>query len=266
MEDIPKENTGVLVGRRESDYLAGTLPYEIRLKSGDWRPYLPTEEHQYSDNVDTMACVSFSMNNALEIQHKFLTGSEINFSDRFLAKISGTTPQGNYLYKVADAVRKTGLVTEDIWPAPDHYTWATYYADIPQDVMDQAKKIDMNYEWLTPSKDELVKALKQAPVQIVIPEPYPNHAVVLVHIEGDTAFYFDTYAPYVKSIAISKINSALKPVLNSMNQVKIAVIHGEAGIFLAASDIPQLQQVGKIFGKDVQVGANNNVTNADIVV
>jgi hypothetical protein len=51
-----------------------------------------------------------------------------------------------------------------------------------------------------------------------------------------------------------------------MSQVKIVVIHGEAGVFLAADSIPQLQSVAKIFGKDVQVDASGNITNPDVVI
>src|ERR1051325_3613684 len=101
--DIPQQNTGVLLGSGTKNLWAGgTIPYEIRLESGDWRPYLVKEEKQYSDNVDTMGCVSFSCANSIEIQYKFLTGEEINKSDRSLAKLSGTTPQGNRLDTVAD--------------------------------------------------------------------------------------------------------------------------------------------------------------------
>jgi hypothetical protein len=211
--DIPKQNTGLIEGRRDTDYVGGTLPYEVRNESGDWRPYLVKEERQYSDNTDTMACVSFSANNALEIQHKFLTGEEVNFSDRFLAKMSGTTHQGNWQYIVADTIRKYGLVTEDQWPTLANYTWDSYYASIPQEVINKAQKLDAAYEWEVTTPQALKDHLKHAPLQITIPAPHPNHAVVLVAIEGNTAYYFDTYPPYLKTIDVSKISSALKLVL-----------------------------------------------------
>src|SRR5258708_1025915 len=138
--DIPTENTGVIEGSgTPSLWIAGQIKYEVRNPSGDWRNYLPTEEHQYSNNTDTMACVSFSCNNDLEIQSKFL-GSEVTLSDRFLAKMSGTTKDGNYLDKVANTARNVGLVTEDLWPAPNNYTWDFYYSPIPQEVINKAVK------------------------------------------------------------------------------------------------------------------------------
>jgi hypothetical protein len=58
----------------------------------------------------------------------------------------------------------------------------------------------------------------------------------------------------------------LIPKGQTMSQVKIAVIHGEGGIFLAAASPEQLKAIGGIFGKDVQVSANGEILNADINV
>jgi hypothetical protein len=232
MNDFPDKNLGVIEGRSPEDWIAGTIPHEIRNESGDWRPFLPKEEKQYSDNTDTMACVSFSANNSMEIQTKFQTGQEVNFSDRFLAKMSGTTHEGNYLNKVADTIRNVGLVLENEWTA-SNYTWDSYYAPIPQDVINKAQKLDVAYEWIPASPDSLHFNLKHAPIQITIPKPYPNHAVVLVHLDGDTAYYFDTYPPYLKTMDVSKIQSALKLVLNtSMNKAKIVVSKNSPTVYI----------------------------------
>ena len=133
------KNYGVLLGQRRTDYIAGTLPYEVRNSSGDWEQYLPTGEKQFNRNMDTMACVSFSALNAIEVQYKFLTGEEINLSDRFTATMSGTTPKGNYLWKVADSLRHDGVVPEYSWPSPQDFTWDTYYSPVPVDTINQAK-------------------------------------------------------------------------------------------------------------------------------
>jgi hypothetical protein len=259
-EDIPKVNTGVLEGSgTKSLYLAGTIGYEIRNESGDWRPYLVKEEHQYSDNTDTMACVSFSCNNDLEIQTKFLTSQEVNYSDRFLAKLSGTTHDGNYLDKVAETARKIGLVKEEEWPAPGNYTWDQYYAPIPQDVINRAVKLDIAYESVPVNADSLRYHLKQAPLQITIPEPHPNHAVVLVAVEGDTVYYFDTYIPALKQIDVSKISYALKIVLKGVTMPKffkvndhgklgIMILEGFSGTIIFENDYAEYQTLLKITG------------------
>lgn len=258
MNDFPKENLGVIEGVRPTDFVAGALPYEERLPSGDWRPYLVKEEHQYSDNIDTMACVSFSLNNSLEIQNKFLTGEEVNFSDRFLAKMSNTTPQGNWLNVVADTARNIGLVTEDLWPAPPNYTWNSYYSSIPQEVINKAQKFDISYEWIPTDLASLTKHLKQAPLQIVVPVPYPNHAVVLVHLEGETAYYFDTYSPHLKTMNFTYISSGLKVILKKGKSMQL--INDNGTVYLVAGDkvkritgIANTEVLSELFGDELIV-------------
>jgi len=214
MPDIPQQNTGVLLGSAtKSLWVGGTIPYEVKLESGDWRPYLPVAEKQ-KNPVETMACVTFSDLNVLEIQAKQQGGSEPNWSDRFIAKLSDTTPQGNYLDKVADTVRKFGLVQESDWPTPPNATWATYYADIPQEVINRATKVDIAYEGIVASESELRHHLKQCPLQIIILKDDPTHAVTLVALEGKTAYYFDSYSPFLKEVHVSLIHPyALKIVL-----------------------------------------------------
>lgn len=219
MEEI---NHGVILGSgTENLYIGGTIPYQIVNESGDWRPYAPKHEKQ-RDPLETMACVSFSCNNCIEIQYNFY-GDEPNFSDRFLAKMSGTTPQGNWCDRVADTARKIGLVKEEEWPNNRYKTWAEYYAEIPQSVKDKAVPQPILYEGVTVNVANLKKELKHAPLQIVIPSEHPNHAVTLVYINGNTAHYLDHYLQK-KTIEVTRIASALKIVLTkSMNQTKIVV-------------------------------------------
>lgn len=76
------------------------------------------------------------------------------------------------------------------------------------------------------------------------------------HIKQDYFLSGNTFNPWT-----------LIPKGDQMSQVKIAIIHGEAGFFLAASDIAQMQAVGKVLGRDVQVGPDGKtITNPDIVV
>lgn len=214
MEEI--RNLGVILGRRPEDYIAGAaspIQFEERLPSGDWTPYLPSGERQSSRYADSMACVSFSAINSLETQIKFLTGAEENYSDRFLAKESGTTTYGNYLYIVADTVRKIGLPLELDWPAPPDFTWDSYYTTVPTWVKERAprflEKYDVKYEWLPDTQfTTIMKHLKHSPIQVVI----PGHAVMSFHAQADLVKYFDTYVPYEKQYT-SPFQAALKYVL-----------------------------------------------------
>jgi hypothetical protein len=222
---IPTKNTGVLIGRRETDYLGGTLPYEVRNQSGDWRKFLPIGEKQ-KDPAETMSCVTHSALSDIEIQGIQQTGIEVNYEDHFTANASGTTHQGNYLWKVADSIRLDGVVLQGTWSAPVNYTWDTYYTPIPQTVKDKAIHPDIAYEWVF--KKDFAYHLKHAPLQITIPDP-PNHAVVLVHISGDTGYYFDSYSPFLKTIKMSLVSdAALKIVYNAkpmfpIKKVKVVI-------------------------------------------
>lgn len=257
---IPKHNTGLIEGSgTKSLWVGGTIPYEVRLETGDWRPYCPTGEKQ-KDPAETMACVSFSCNNVLEIQNKFL-GVDVNYSDRFLAKMSGTTNEGNRLDVVADTARTIGLVLESEYPST-HTTWQDFYAEVPQSVKDKAVKQVILYEFQTNDVASLKKQLKQCPLQVTIPQPYPNHAVVLVHIDGTTAYYFDSYSPFIKTIAVSKISAVLKILLlktNIMTNSLIVKNGEEYGIYDPATSEDGLITLMRNRGMNVPLTADGKL-------
>lgn len=206
-------NYGVIEGKRASDYLGGTLPYEERNPSGDWSSYLPPGEWQKNNFFDTFACVTFSALNSIECQYKFLTDQYRNFSDRFTARMSDTIPNvGNTLWRVGDSIRADGLIDEPEWPAPDNYTEATYYSPIPQNKKDKAKELlkewSVAYEWIDTDKASLIKALKQSPIQVVI----PGHAVLDFYTTDQVIKYFDSYEPFYKET--EQITWAFKYVLS----------------------------------------------------
>lgn len=217
-------NRGVLLGQRDTDWIAGSigaLNYEVRNASGDWRPYLVAKERQ-TGKEDSMACVSFSACTSIEIQEKFLTGKESNYSDRWTAVRSETMPQGNFIWKVGDTVRKDGMVLESSYPAPADYTFAQYHAPIPEPKLSQLiaegqewlSRWQVNTEFIPATKEEMLKHIKQAPLQIVI----PGHAVVGFLCEADILNYFDTYRPFEKTTPYSNIQTAYKYVLTKKEQ------------------------------------------------
>lgn len=224
-----KDNDGYLgTGRTPEDYIAGSSPivWESRNEMGDWRIYLPEGERQSNYRGDSMSCVSFSAINVIEAQEFQQTGQRINYSDRWIAKMSGTTKEGNYLKTVVDTIRKYGLVLEEDYPMPhEPWTWDQYHAPIPEPLLSQLKAKgqkwlethQVNYEWvdLFFNPQELHKQLQHAPIQMVI----PGHAVAGVKQD---VIYFDTYVPYLKTKPKSQFETALKIVLTlkNMNQTK----------------------------------------------
>lgn len=234
LELFPPQNSGVIPGSgTKALWLGGTIPYEVRNESGDWRPFIPVHERQ-QDPLETMACVTFSHLNCLEIQYKH-QGRDINFSDRFLAKMSGTTSNGNYLDRVADTARVTGLVLESEWPNnPKAQTWDEYYRDIPDDVKRKAVPQNIQYEELAADKATLLYHLKHAPIQVTIPLPYPNHAVTLLHISGDYAYVQDHYSMQVRKIPVSSISYGLKIVLTQTRKPTMQLIKDKGTVYLVS--------------------------------
>ena len=106
------------------------IPEEEREK------YLPKGELQFG-REDFKDCVSRAINNVLETKFNWLlankklslanemwlrekgyvVGDKIEFSDRFVAILSGTTREGNSFKAPADSVRKNGLIPKAMLPA-----------------------------------------------------------------------------------------------------------------------------------------------------
>ena len=201
------KNYGVLIGERSTDYRAnervGALPYQERQLDGNWEPFLPLGEWQASDDGDSMSCVSFGEINGIETQEKQQTGIQVNYSDRWIAKMSATTREGNFLWKVAEAIRKHGLVLESDYPAPLKYTWDEYHADIAEPYLSHLKqkgqewlkRWEVSYEGIEVSKASLMKHLKHGPLSVVL----PGHLVLNFYTTQDVVNYFDSYPPYRKT-------------------------------------------------------------------
>jgi hypothetical protein len=253
-------NHGVILGQRPEDYQAGAytfISYEERNKTGDWRQFLPVKEIQYGKE-DSLSCVSFSACNAIEAQFKHQTGKEVNFSDRWLAKMSGTTTEGNWLYKVGDTVRKFGLVLEEDYPTPPNYTFKEYHKDIPEPLYTQLiekgraflRKWDVKTEFVPATKADMIKHLKHAPLQIVV----PGHAILNFLCEEDVVNYFDTYQPHEKKTPYANVQAAYKYVLtprtmakrfiiNDGGKIGVAVIEGFTGTIVFAKTPEALEDL-----------------------
>ncbi len=197
------KNLGVKLGRRHSDYAGNALPYEVRNPSGDWRPFLVVGEIQRSIKEDWMDCVARSATNSIEIQEKQQTGKESNYCDREVALGSGTDRKGNWLYKVSDYIRHTGLGQQTTYPDSDG-DWNEQYQPIPTKIKEQLalEKLEWKKKWDIKDVDipfdekSLKYHLKHAPIQVVI----PGHAVVDVFNENDVDRIFDSYPPFQKVV------------------------------------------------------------------
>lgn len=168
----------------------------INLATLNWIPFYSRGVLQIGKYFDTMACVSFSgvriceaifnyqiahgMISAKNIQWLkdkgyFDADGKVNFSERYIAKLSGTTRKGNSGYNVAEAIKNYGLIPNSLWPFPtDQYQpvfdWDDYYSDIAQNLFDLGQefktRFGFNYEVFSINTESLKDALRHSPVQV----------------------------------------------------------------------------------------------------
>ena len=106
----------------------------------DWLKYAPQMEIQKSDLVDFMDCVSEGATNAIHVTLNCLYGIDILWSVRYLAKMSGTTPEGNTEENVIASINSNGMVAEQDWPRDRTMSWDTYYSSVFSEIIALGKK------------------------------------------------------------------------------------------------------------------------------
>lgn len=215
------------------DYVVGESPiqYEVRVFDGNHSEYLPEDEHQKRNNVETMSCVSFSALNSVEMQinwmintqkisvgtmeflqdNRYIVNDKVNLSDRFLAIMSSTTPRGNYLSKVASTLRHYGAIPEGDLSFGNPNNWNEYHDKtvIDDDMLKLGKEFlehfTIQYEWVVfPSptnptqqakRRNIHKHLKHTPLQFA----KDGHAADFFDSTEDVRFMqYDTYKPFQK--------------------------------------------------------------------
>lgn len=248
------KNLGVIIQPNPKDWVAGSLPYEELNPSGDWTPYLPVAENQATHHTDSMACVTFSCLNVIETQIKFFTGKEVNFSDRFIAKMSGTTQFGNSVQNVLNAINKYGLVLEEDYPTDPEFNWDQYYAEIPQSVKDKAdQSIKVQYEF---HYSDYAKQLKHLPLEMIVEKNNPYHSVEMVN----TTQQFDHYTPNLRPQ--QSIYLATKILVKGFTMSNAIFVKragtSEAGFYLPATSEEALKDKALNLGIDI-IGVDGNI-------
>ena len=185
--------------------------------SRDWSASLPAFDNQSSPSThsDAEDCISQSAVHCIEIMEFALTGKRVRYSPRALGKLSGTTPQGNSIQTVFATIQKYGLIPYDLWPDLETFTWADYYTDIPQNVIDAGKDFLSRFNVELKDTADLAKA----PVWIGMNLGNTNHFVTQIN----ETQYFDSYQPPVKTInfpIISRHQIIISPK-EIMNQAKL---------------------------------------------
>jgi len=201
----------------ERDYKFGAVKKRKLLREdGQWTTFLPKGELQ-KNPLETMACVSFSLLNIIEILNKLKFKANKNYSDRFLAKCSGTNEYGNSMREVLETLRKYyGAVREKQY-ASEFSTWNKYYKAIPQNILNMGqlwiKEYKLEYESVNSNTNQMMNALRFSPLYVGgfawyrengIYQSYgrANHCFVIVgYKQNEYWLAFDSYFPFVKKLA-----------------------------------------------------------------
>jgi hypothetical protein len=176
----------------------------------NWLYWLPVKEFQ-----TVPFCVTFSRLNCAETISK-KTGEELNFSDRYLGVIAGTTKQGNSLDNVSDFFRNKGTPLDKDCPFTTT-DWVKIFdlSGVPKDVRMYKGG---NYSWLAKTDIASLKnALAYSPVQLgigcgetyydeVVSPPkniYSYHAVECYWIDDKYIYIFDSIQSPLKKLSIN---------------------------------------------------------------
>ena len=206
---------------------ANALPLEVIQPDGDWRKYLPPEEKQARAFYDTYACTVYGTLTPIEILERKLFGEQSEYAERFVYIGTKTRPPGNNPHKIAEWIRKNGLIPEDRLPFTDLQQNLSEYASpnpLTADYTKEGKKWltqkSFSHEWVATDKhdpketqERLKVAVHMSPIAVsadawqeqnglYVKEQgqRDNHWTVLVAYEGDNPIIFDSYEPYFKRL------------------------------------------------------------------
>ena len=294
-------NRGLKLGTRETDYILGSSPVIKKEINTNWKDWKPEHEIQVKRYFDTVSCVSYSATDVIEYlftwalnnnqisqadvkwlkDNGYFKNGLINFSDRFVAILGETTKAGAYQYKVGDAIRKYGLIPQDMLPTTDDIKSFEEYIgfEITQEMLDLGKefikRFPINYEWAFN-----IDALKYAPIQVCVsyadgegilcPTTKVNHAIVAINATDDYIEVDDSYQRQFKKYCHKAVYSMMLYTVkfNNMTNERAKILKDKnssaVGIFLPATSEDVIKSYCANMGIEVPIKhLNNGITEID---
>ena len=212
--------------RKPDLYRFGASPQKClaEIPEGDRDVFLPVGELQFG-REDFMDCASRSPLNLLEAKFNwlirnnklseeltewlhdegYLTSQGVEFSDRFIAVLSGTSRSGNSLVAPIHAIHKYGLIPKKTLPRRSDMNWEEYHTGVTEEMkklgQDFLARFSVGYEEVQePQFEELLKRDMLACAGYAWPQPVngeygrvdytPNHAFL---VYKNLYFAFDNY-------------------------------------------------------------------------
>jgi len=215
----------------DSEYFfgGGQLTGEILRADGQWTDFLPADEKQ-EINFETYNCTAFATTSCLEILLNLQKQTK-NFSDRFVGIQAGTGRGGNSPHKVAEAIRKSGLISEEILPfggnnIDEYYSIREIDKKVIQ-ILSRTflKGYSIKHDWVITKSSPadkltrqrlMMEALRYSPLGVSVhawmqnddgfftnTQALPdNHWTACVgYKEGEYWIIYDSYEPHLKHLA-----------------------------------------------------------------
>lgn len=219
-------NTGLQIKPIEPEHFVfgdARLGDQPVLTDGDWSSFLPIPEDQAPFGFEPMCCTTFALLNCVEIMLRQKYGATDNYSDKFLAYVSGTTKSGNDPHTVAEALRTKG----DVYEADYQYTssdnsWEKFYA-VPEKwlytkALEFIAQYNFGHSWVSPvSQQAMMNALNYSPLTAGVyaweldPQtgyytnkqnlPAEHDVCVYGYVQGQYWKIFDSYSQECKKLA-----------------------------------------------------------------
>lgn len=230
------QNKGLLyepIVHGKDGVLGGAVSYAgktIIMADGQWDISVE-HERQSSDDFDTFSCVSFGLNNQEEHYMLGRYGITINHSDRAMAKLSNTQPNGNTPQKVYEARRKAGFLFETEWPwTADIKTWVDYMKEIPRNLLTlaigNAAEWSFWHDYVLTDPASIKEALRYSPVAVGVvlmpdgdgryyrPDGWQDThwALLKGYYENGDWKLFDTYFPFEKRVKAGYVFNTAKVI------------------------------------------------------
>lgn len=213
----------------ETHYFAGQglVPQTVLQPNSEWSDSLPETEEQRK-KFETYNCTSFNTLNAIEMLVFKQFGVKVNYSDRWVGIISGTSAKkgGNDPHTVCEAIRKNGLIPEEMLPYSDdlknvdeYYSFKGANEDACREAGEEwLRQYSFKHEWVFDKSQPLDEklnnmkvALKYSPLALSV---YAWEEENGVYISGGSENHwtskfaqpsfskiFDSYSPFIKNVS-----------------------------------------------------------------
>ncbi len=219
-------NYGLIIEPTEIDhYVFGgsSISQDILQADGQWDAFLPVYEPQFGDGWDTDGCTVWGTLNALEIISKKIYGTDTDYSERFTYNMVPVRPPGSDPHKVAECIRKNGVVDNALLPMTT--TYEDFIRPVSSNLIEQAKRwlkeYEICHEWLfsldikvTDTKKTMMEALRLSPLGVsvtawkevnglYVDDGRPNNhwCVCFGYVENEYWKIFDSYDQTIKKLA-----------------------------------------------------------------